>query len=303
MSNIPFGYMAPQDSGVWSNGSDGDLILTSGTYDLTSGQVYNFNRIIVNSGATLRLTAGANITLLGAKSIEINGILDCRQGHHAGTTYLNTNPKDGRVYSHTSSQGNGGRIFYDSNNNGRSYQGTGSYGNGVGSLYMNNAEAWINMNNATAANPSSTRGGGNGGYIYGNNYTGGGGGGARGAHGLGVVLNASKVIGTGSIYAQGSSGGHGHPGGISSTSYGSYSIQITGWAPGAGGAGGSGGRVWIEYYKEYSPTLYGNISYAGASGGAYRHINPSGLSAQDYKAEAGATGSTGGKHLISLGDL
>lgn len=312
---LPFGYLSDPHIGVWTDRSGGNLIVNSGITTLTSGQIYHYNEVYVAAGATLRLSAGANITQISANRITIDGTLDARYGEHRGATYFATSPFEGRSYSHTSNQNRGGRVWAQrsGSNINTSWQGNGAYGNGSACRFDLNASNG-NNGNFVILNPSTTRGGGDGGYVYSGNGTNTsrsgtliqGGGGARGRHGQGLVLNSKRILGSGQILANGSNGGAGTTGSFTISYSSDYCIplSLSGWLPGGSGAGGNGGKVWFEYTHEYSTTLWNNINIEAGSGGPQRgwYGSTSGCNHR-FIGEPGLNGNSGGKVLTDLREL
>lgn len=283
MSNlIPFGFFGDQTRKVWTDLSLGDVTVLSGqTINLTPGNSYNYGNLVVNAGGTLNILAGAGIVAISAISITINGTITGTLGQHAGTTYSITIP-DQYTKTFVSTQRAGGQ-----GRESATLRGAGSFGNG---------SSGVSPYNGTT-NQGANGTGCTGGAIYsgagGNSGTFHGAGGARGRHGLGLILNAYDIFGTGTINLNGSAGGKGGNAG-GTQSCGKICITTYGGG-GGGGAGGNGGVCWFEYINSYSTTLFTNTNVNAGAGGA---VGTSPTSGQN--GVAGSAGTAGTKTLIDL---
>ena len=271
-----------------SDGSDGNVTISSGTTTLTRDMYYN--NLTVNGTGTL-VTAGYKIFVKGLTTVDTSGGgggINHRGGNGgnasgatggaAGTITNGTQlsqAQDGKAGGNgAASAGNNGSngvagtttTFNLVNSNGVAGGvggstgfyvggiggggGTASSGAGIATRDIVTASNLMVWTSATAVQrPNTTAGSGSGGGGASVSGIGGGGGGS-GATGGHVFLATTQldITGTGAINANGGNGGNG----------------ANGSAGGGGGAGGNGGVVTVIYY---SKTGTGTITAIGGTGG------------------------------------
>jgi hypothetical protein len=281
---ISLGVALPLGTGV-----DGDLVVSSGTTNLTLGQVYNYSSISISVGATLSSAGtGSPMILKCLGTANIAGTIDL-SGKNIPSSSLESKIT-GKQYARGDS-GNGG---------------TGGHGGG-----------------------GSSNGGGGAGSSQGEGCGGGGGGGGAstnsgiygGAGGGGGIFGG---VGGASVYGSGKGGdsysnnggtatgltgssANGNPGGTSSGGSGSISNNQSEGSCGGGGAGGkvgnSGGALFL-YCNAFSGS--GTINASALNGGNGGN-GGNGFNTGYYNTSSvgggGGAGGGGGGGIIVLGSI
>lgn len=246
---------------MFGNGSDGDLILNSGSRSLSLNRKYQYKKIHIAAGATLTTnsTTGAVLYLVAQDEIRIDGTVDLsNKVNHGDNTWAVT--IDGVEYKSPGvANGGYGSYFTDQ---AVTEQGAGFGGGGSGGL--------------SVSAPKTSGQGGTGGA------NGGSGGAGRDAH-TGVTANKEVFVAgyNGGVSAGGGGGAtaimrrtsgttatgisHGYTGGKGGNSYGANGSN----APNPAGAysrTASGGNLQYDYYS------YGGGGAGGRAGRAGVHI-------------------------------
>ncbi|WP_153008335.1 phage tail protein [Rhodococcus pyridinivorans] len=252
----------------FGDGSDGELNVTSGTYNLPLNTIHQFTNVTIGSGATLSTasTAGAVLFLAVQDTLTLNGTINLSGKVNPGDAqwrftvdgefWDSPGVAQGAYYSGQSGAnggfGGGGAGAGYSNGPFGGSGGSGGYGGAGGgaggySLSQSNGERIVN------GSPGGTSAGGGGGaYSY---YSG----------------TPSSAAGTG--VARGGAGGsaYGGFGGDAEASVGAnpnFSGTINAFATGGGGAGGIAGRAGVHLViRAKKIVLNGTIITSGTSGG------------------------------------
>jgi hypothetical protein len=261
------------DSRMFGDGSDGDLVVSSGTTILTENKIYQYKSINIASGATLTIGGAADnlpLALLCTGDVQINGTINL-QGKGAaggiGQAYSNGAPgSPGIGWVGFGAGGGGGEGRYNDEYEGHNGGDASGYTGGAGGAGGCNGPDGGNGGSCTnlvstdiysfikcGITPlSQGAGGGSGGSTGGSNSVPGG----NGGNGGGALLIAAKgnvIIGTtGQINCKGNNGNNG-----SNNGYSGYNS--------GGGGGGGGGSCIIKYGGTF--TNSGTITVAGGNGG------------------------------------
>lgn len=231
---------------VGSDLGGGDLTPADG--DVLSGSFTNVGTFLVPPGATVYVTAGADLSV-SASAVIIAGTLDATGAGYAGGAtsapgILNGNPGSGPG-------GGQGALFGPSiHTPGGGGGGHGGAGGGGGQTLGSPAEALGGPAYGATAPPGALAGSGGG--SAGNwGCCDPASGGPGGAGGGAVIISAGSINVSGAIVADGANGGLG----TLSPTFSAYRIS--------GGGGGSGGGIWLDG----ALSLTGSLSAAGGSGG------------------------------------
>jgi len=221
------GFSTSYLSGVFSDGSDGDVTIAAGTTTLTRDM--NYNNLTIQANGILK-PAGYRIFVKGTLTINATGSINDNGNDASGTT------AGALLSSPRGSLGAGG----GAGGAGRATTGAGSAGGGSG------GNSSLNSNNLFPA-------GGTGGTAGGVNTGGTAGSGA--APSPTQKWSGTNAILTGRTYSGGAwNGGGGGSGG---------GCDITG---GASSSGGGGGGAGIVYICAYNIVNNGSISANGGAG-------------------------------------
>jgi hypothetical protein len=273
---------------AWPFGEENALhVLNGQTVTIAAGSTHDYESITVDSGGVLQVVSPASntdMTIIGvAGNFNLQGSLIVNDGQYYYMVSSRTvaTPGDAgdlsgesityQISTPTSNPtgGAGGDHNWNPQNGGAQAAGNGGGGasisDGLNAALAKGGDGAPGV--CFSGDPGTA---GIGASIYGNTggagvtgsglncWAPGGGGGSRGMHGRALYIKVKGNFNgsSGTIYANGRSGGTGGRGGDSS---------YTGAGGGGGGGGGFGGVVNIRYHGTYSaPT----ISVSGGSGGA-----------------------------------
>lgn len=145
--------------------------------------------------------------------------------------------------------------------------------------------------------PGGGGGGGGGGTVNGSNPAragGGGGGGGSGSTAVSVLVFAWRIIGAGSINANGVNGGNGGNGGNAVTTSGAS--PAGGGGGGAAGSGGNGATAWVGYtYLDPAMTVQAKKGLKGGYG-----IGGTGVGSGGSNGDNGGVGLDGSDGMVRL---
>lgn len=286
------------------DGSDGPLVIASGTTYLNLGQVYNFSSISLSGGATLAFTGDEDAALVNclgnctlAGTVELRNSVTDRLG--IITQRFNLTTGDG--FSFTASEGGvGGVGAFGGGAGGDGDAASGSPGTGGAGGALSTIGADGEGGNSTVGGGGGGGGGGNLGVGSagsttandngGNGGTPGSGNDGPGGGGAGGAINSGNG-GTGAAGAStGSGNGSGGQGGAGGNS---------GPDGGNGGLGGTGGNSSVN-----APSIAGGLAGKGGDGYAAGGVggiggvgNPAATGGVGGRATHG-TGGTGGAGAI-----
>lgn len=247
----------------YGDGSDGELHVTSGTFNLSLNHKHQFTKVTVDQGAILSSdsSTGSVLYILASESIEVNGSINLKGIVNNGSFASNVTIDNTIFRSPGVAQGGQGG---GSSNSG--YQSSGFGGGGKGGEAVG-----FSSGNEGGNGSASAGSGGSGGYVYISGTSATGVTGARGgpSSGGGGSAYAEKNSSTDvSPSAQGGKGGdaYGNNGSIGTGSgLGTYN-RVAG--AGGGGGGGIAGQAGIHLVL-ISPkvTITGTINVSGSDGG------------------------------------
>ena len=246
----------------WSKSTSDSHIKNGETLSIESGVVHEYNNLIIDEGAVLKLNEGSLITVLCVRGdLIVNGKIIGKMGPKGNLKIKlpdNWPGKDQWYMMHENNLnymidqkegGHGGPASQNGNDpEGASRQAEGNGGGGASGNDNDGNDADENKGGDAGDYPKTGAG------LYGNNgkpglrgEMQGGGGGSRGYHGQGILILCKNISGFGKIDVSGSAGGNGGDGGFAASNSGKG-------GGGGGGAGGSGGCIWIRYFgkREFS---------------------------------------------------
>jgi hypothetical protein len=278
--------------GVYGNGADGDLTISSGTTTL-AGDAY-YNNLTVDAGARLN-TANYRVFVRG--TLTNNGAVSCNGGDASGQTAGTFTPNT--VYG-TSPAGGAGGTTGAGTNGGNTSQALGNAGGAGGA-----SDGGVGANAGVVTPPTAAQGGaqlvyalpqavnplilgtsplqlkggasGGGGRAATAGQDGGGGGGAGGV----CMVAAAALAGTGTLEAKGGAGGN----------------AVGGNA--GGGGGGGGGCVILVTRSGTSVGSFGTATYS--VGGVTVDVSGGSGGSGSGSGSAGSAGSHGRISVLVTG--
>lgn len=283
---LSFTDAATVQSPIASDGSDGDVTISSGTTTLTRDMYYqNLTvngtgiletagyRVFVQGTLTVDNTSGAVIRHNGGAGGNASGSGGGTAGAAAAAGYYpasiagKSGPNGSSSGSTAGTAGENETLCLKNSSGAAGGAGAGSGGAGGagGTVSSQSAEQvrhsliavhfWYNAS-GTITTPAVLPGSGSGGTGVGAGLTAGGGGGSGGNGGyVGIFAAEMDLTGTGCIQANGGNGGSG----------GNGSGNVSNGSSGGGGAGGQGGIVILVYGAK---TGSGTATASGGTGGA-----------------------------------